>query len=176
MWMYTCCSCELQSSSSERPWQWHKCQVLLHKSTLVWSYVLMCRCLRSSCMTCLVPPWWKCSAGNVVPHFSMKIKYDQPSDGRDRRNVFRSLMSKLTTYLAACEDVDWLRVLAADSSIPATTTGCPKRFNVKTARKAQASGWIEINWTMEIIYWLQISVTLLYHTMAPALLSQCWYF
>ena len=70
------------------------------------AYVLMCRCLRSSWMTCFVPPWWKCSAGNVVPHLSMKIKYDQPNDGRDRRNVFKSFMSKFTTYLAACEDVE----------------------------------------------------------------------
>jgi len=53
-----------------------------------------------------------------VPHLSMKIRYDQPSDGRDRRNVFRSFMSKFTTYLAACEDVE-PRDLLAVAATPA---------------------------------------------------------
>ena len=52
----------------------------------------------SSFNSALLPPLWKCSAGNVVPSFRMKIMYAHPWLGALRLKLFKSRRSKLMLY------------------------------------------------------------------------------
>lgn len=74
------------------------------------SHLLIVRCLWSSPITSLVPPWWKCSAGYVVPHLRMKIRCFHPNDFFDLRNDLRSLMSKLITGALCWAFFFWTRM------------------------------------------------------------------
>ena len=52
----------------------------------------------SSFSKALLPPLWKCRAGNVVPSFRMKMMYAQPWFGALRLKLFKSSKSKLMLY------------------------------------------------------------------------------
>ena len=55
--------------------------------TNIFTHFLMRRNVSSALTKALVPPWWKCRAGYVVPSFNMKIKYDDQASLEGRNAI-----------------------------------------------------------------------------------------